>query len=225
MKTFVIQTTAVTFLGLIALGLLLFLPAWTLAYWQAWVFIIVFMLSTNAIGVYLYLKDPALLARRKKMGFADQSLTQNIIISIALLSTLAVLVFSAFDHRFAWSPVPPAISVLGDALVVLGLFIPFLSFRGNNSYGGATIEVVEDQKVMSTGLYAHIRHPQYLGNVIMVIGIPLALGSWWGLVVLAITIPVLAWRILDEEKLLEKDLTGYKEYEQKVRYRLVPYLW
>jgi len=225
MKTFVIQTIATTFLGLIVLGLLLFLPAWTLAYWQAWVFIIVFTLSTNAIGVYLYLKDPALLARRKKMGFADQGLAQNIIISVALLSFLAVLVFSAFDHRFAWSPVPPVISVLGDALVVLGLFIPLFSFRGNNSYGGATIEVVEGQHVMSTGLYAHIRHPQYLGNVIMVLGIPLALGSWWGLVVLAITIPILVWRILDEEKLLEKDLSGYKEYEQKVCYRLVPYLW
>lgn len=224
MKTFVIQTIAFTFLGVIALGLLLFLPAWTLAYWQAWVFIIVFLLSTNAIGVYLYLKDPALLARRTKMGFADQSLAQNIIISIALLSTFAVLVFSAFDHRFGWSPVPPAIEVAGDVLVVLGLFIPFLSFRGNNSYGGATIEVVEGQNVMSTGLYAYIRHPQYLGNVIMVIGIPLALDSW-GLIVLAITIPVLAWRILDEEKLLEKDLTGYQEYKQKVRYRLVPYLW
>ena len=143
MKTFAIQTAALTFIGLIALGLLLFLPAWTLAYWQAWVFIIVFMLSTNAIGVYLYLKDPALLARRKKMRFADQSLTQNIIISIALLSTLGVLVFSAFDHRFAWSPVPPEISVLGDALVVLGLLIPFLSFRGNNSYGGTTIHTPE----------------------------------------------------------------------------------
>lgn len=225
MKMFVIQTIAFTFLGVIALGLVLFLPAWTLAYWQAWVFIIVFLLSTNAIGVYLYLKDPALLARRKKMGFADQSLAQNIIISIALLSTFAVLIFSAFDHRLAWSPVPPAISVLGNVLVVLGLFIPFLSFRGNNSYGGATIEVVEGQKVMSTGLYAYIRHPQYLGNVIMVIGIPLALDSWWGLIVLAITLPVLAWRMLDEEKLLEKDLTGYQEYKQKVRYRLVPYLW
>lgn len=225
MKKFVMQTLAVMVLGVIALGLVLFLPAWTLAYWQAWVFIIVFILSTNAIGIYLYLKDPALLARRQKLGFADQSLTQNIIISIALFSTLAVMVWSAFDHRFAWSLVPPAISVLGDALVVLGLFIPFLSFRGNNSYGGATIEVVEGQHVMSSGLYAHIRHPQYLGNVIMVIGVPLALGSWWGLIVLAITIPVLAWRILDEERLLEKDLTGYREYEQTVRYRLVPYLW
>lgn len=225
MKTFVLQTIASTLPGLIALGLLLFLPAWTLAYWQAWVFLIVFTLSTNAIGVYLYLKDPALLARRKKMGFADQSLAQNIIISIALLSTLAVLVFSAFDHRLAWSPVPAVISVLGDVLVVLGLFIPFLSFRGSNSYGGATIEVVEGQEVMSTDLYAHIRHPQYLGNIIMIIGTPLALDSWWGLIVLAITIPVLAWRILDEEKLLEKDLPGYKAYEQKVHYRLVPYLW
>ena len=225
MNTLSIQTAKYVLIGALVLGILLFLPAWTFAYWQAWAFIVVFLVATNAIGVFLALKDPALLARRKKMGFADQSLTQNIIISIALLSTLAVLVFSAFDHRFAWSPVPSAISVLGDVLVVFGLFIPFLSFRGNNSYGGATIEVVEGQKVMSTGLYAHIRHPQYLGNVIMVIGIPLALGSWWGLWILAITIPVLVLRILDEEKLLEKDLPSYTEYEQKVRYRLVPYLW
>ena len=174
MNTLAFQTAKYFLIGALVLGVLLFLPAWTFAYWQAWAFIVVFLVATNAIGVFLALKDPALLARRKKMGFADQSLTQNIIISIALLSTLAVLVFSAFDHRFAWSAVPSAISVLGDVLVVLGLFIPFLSFRENNSYGGATIEVVEGQKVMSTGLYAHIRHPQYLGNVIMVIGIPLA---------------------------------------------------
>jgi protein-S-isoprenylcysteine O-methyltransferase Ste14 len=225
MNTLAFQTAKYFLIGALVLGVLLFLPAWTFAYWQAWVFIVVFLVATNAIGVFLALKDPALLERRKKMGFADQSLTQNIIISIALLSTLAILVFSAFDHRFAWSPVPSAISVLGEVLVVLGLFIPFLSFKGNNSYGGATIEVVEGQKVMSTGLYAHIRHPQYLGNVIMVIGIPLALGSWWGLWILAVTIPVLVLRILDEEKLLEKDLPGYKEYEQKVQYRLVPHLW
>jgi len=226
MNTLPIQTAKTFLIGALVLGVLLFLPAWTLAYWQAWIFIVVFLVAVNAIGVYLSLKDPALLERRKKVGPGqEQSMVQKIIMFIAILSLLAVLVFSAFDHRFAWSPVPSAISVFGDALVALGLFIPFLSFRGNNSYGGATIEVVEGQKVMSTGLYAHIRHPQYLGNVIMVIGIPLALGSWWGLWILAITIPVLVLRILDEEKLLEKDLPGYTEYEQKVRYRLLPYVW
>jgi len=225
MNTLLIQTARTFLLGVIALGVLLFLPAWTLAYWQAWVFIVVFCASTNAIGVYLTLKDPALLARRKKVAPSrEQSMKQNIIISIAILSTLSLLVFCAFDHRFAWSPVPPTLSALGDVLVALGLLINLIVFR-ENSYGGSSIQTFEGQKVISTGLYARVRHPMYVGVVIMVAGIPLALGSWWGLLILALTIPVLMMRILDEEKFLEKDLRGYKEYEQKVRYRLVPYLW
>jgi protein-S-isoprenylcysteine O-methyltransferase Ste14 len=221
----ILQTLATFVGGALLLGLLLFLPAGTFNYWQAWVFIVVFMASVNVIGVYLTLKNPALLERRKKVAPSrEQSMTQNVIISIAVLSTLSLLVFCAFDHRFGWSPVPPAISVLGDVLVALGLLINLVVFR-ENSYGGSSIQTFEGQKVISTGLYARVRHPMYVGVLIMVAGIPLALGSWWGLLILALTIPVLVLRIRDEEKLLEKDLTGYKEYEQKVRYRLVPYLW
>jgi protein-S-isoprenylcysteine O-methyltransferase Ste14 len=218
--------TARTFLiGAIVLGALLFLPAWTLAYWQAWVFIVVFMISVNVIGLYLSLKDPALLERRKKVGPGEeQSTTQKIIISMGFLSLIGVIVFSALDHRFGWSPVPAYVALLGDLLVALGLFVNLLVFR-ENSYGGSTIEIVEDQKVISTGLYARVRHPMYVGVLIMVIGVPLALGSWWGLAIIALTLPVLIWRILDEEELLKKDLPGYTDYAQKVWYRLVPYLW
>ncbi len=218
--------TARTFLiGAIVLGALLFLPAWTLAYWQAWVFIVVFMISVNVIGLYLSLKDPALLERRKKVGPGEeQNMAQKIIISIGFLSLIGVIVFSALDHRFGWSPVPAYVALLGDLLVALGLFVNLLVFR-ENSYGGSTIEIVEGQKVISTGLYARVRHPMYVGVLIMVIGIPLALGSWWGLAIIALALPVLIWRILDEEELLKKDLPGYTEYAQKVRYRLVPYLW
>ena len=109
-------------------------------------------------------------------------------------------------------------------LIVLGLLIDFFVFR-ENSYGASTIQIFEDQKVISTGLYARVRHPMYVGVLVMMIGVPLALGSWWGLAVLALVTPGLIWRILDEEKLLKKDLPGYREYAQKVRYRLVPYLW
>ena len=151
-------------------------------------------------------------------------MAQNIIISIAVLSTLSSLVFCAFDHRLGWSPVPPAISVFGDVMVALGLLVDLVVFR-ENSYGGSSIQTFEGQKVISTGLYARVRHPMYVGVLIMVAGIPLALGSWWGLLILALTIPGLVVRILDEEHLLEKELTGYQAYEQKVRYRLVPYLW
>jgi protein-S-isoprenylcysteine O-methyltransferase Ste14 len=225
MNKLIIPTLRTFLLGAITLGLLLFLPAWTLNYWQAWVFIVVFMTSVNAIGVYLSLKDPALLERRKKGGpAAEQNMAQKIIISVAILGDLGLLVFCAFDHRFGWSPVPAYVSLAGDALVALGLLIDLIVFR-ENSFGGSTVEVFEGQKAISTGPYALVRHPMYTGVLVMIIGVPLALGSWWGLAILALATPVLALRILDEEQLLKKDLPGYREYAQKVPYRLVPYLW
>lgn len=221
-----ISQTLVTFLiGAIVLGVLLFLPAGTFNYWQAWVFIVVFMTSVSAVGLYLSLKDPALLERRKRIGpAAEESPVQKIIMSIAILGNVALLIFSALDYRFHWSQIPGYVSLIGDALVALGLFINVLVFR-ENSYGASNITVEEEQKVISTGPYALIRHPMYGGVLVMLIGVPLALGSAWGLVVLAVITPGLIWRILDEEKVLEKDLAGYREYEHKVRYRLVPYLW
>lgn len=225
MKKLIIPTAKTFLIGALILGILLFLPAWTLTYWQGWLFIVVFMIAVNVIGLYLSLKDPALLERRKKFGPAtEQSLAQKIIMSIALLSVLGLFVFCALDYRFGWSPVPAYVSLTGDVLVALGLFVNLLVFR-ENSYGGSTIEIVEDQKVIATGPYALVRHPMYVGVLIMLIGVPLALGAWWGLAVLVLTIPMLMWRILDEEQLLKKELPGYTAYTQKVHYRLVPALW
>ncbi len=173
MNTLPVQTARTFLLGAIALGVLLFLPAWMLAYWQA----VVFMASANAIGVYLSLKNPELLERRKNVGpAAEQSMAQKIIISIAIIGSLALLVFCAFDHRFAWSPVSPYVSLAGDVLIALGFLIAFFVFR-ENSYGASTIETFEDQKVISTGLYAHVRHPMYMGVLVMMIGVPIALLS------------------------------------------------
>lgn len=220
-----IQTLGTFVVGAVVLGLLLFLPAWTLNYWQAWVFIGVFTISTNGIGVYLSLKDPALLERRKKVGpGSEQSMAQKIIMSLAILADLGLLVFCALDYRFGWSQMPAYVSLVGDGLVALGLFVNLLVFR-ENSYGASNVRVEEGQTVTTTGPYALVRHPMYAGVLIMVMGVPLALGSWWGLGILALMLPVLVWRILDEETLLKKDLPGYTEYTQKVRYRLAPYLW
>ncbi len=226
MNKLIIPTLRTFVVGAIALGVLLFLPAGTLNYWQAWVFIVVFMVSVNVIGVYLSLQDPELLERRKKFGPAtEQSTAQKIIISIAILGNIVLLIFSALDHRIGWSQMPSYVSLAGDVLVALGLFIDLLVFR-ENSFGGSTVQTFEGQKVISTGPYALVRHPMYAGVLVMVIGVPLALGSWWGLAFIAlITLPGLIWRILDEEKLLKKDLPGYSEYTQKVHYRLVPHLW
>jgi protein-S-isoprenylcysteine O-methyltransferase Ste14 len=225
MNKLIVPALQTILFGVIALGLLLFLPAWTLNYWQGWLFIVAFVGSVTVIALYLTAKDPALLERRKKVGPGKEtSPAQKMIMSIAILSSLGVLVFCAFDHRFGWSPVPAVVSLVGDVLVALGLMINLLVMR-ENSFAGSTVETVSGQKVIASGPYAFIRHPMYFGVLIMVAGVPLALGSWWGLAVLAITIPVLMWRILDEEKILEKDLPGYAEYTQKVHQRLVPYLW
>lgn len=225
MTKLITQSIGTFVVGAIALGLLIFLPAGTLNYWQAWLFIVVFMTSVTGVGLYLSLKDPALLERRKNIGpAAEQSTAQKIIISLGILGNLALLIFCGLDHRFGWSQMPEYVSLAGAVLVALGLFMNILVFR-ENSYGASNITVEESQSVISTGPYALVRHPMYAGVLVMIIGVPLTLGSWWGLVVLAMLIPGLVWRILDEEKVLEKDLTGYKDYEQKVRYRLVPYLW
>jgi protein-S-isoprenylcysteine O-methyltransferase Ste14 len=225
MNKLILPTIRTFLIGAIVLGLLLFLPAWTLNYWQAWVFILVFLSSVNTIGVYLSLKDPVLLERRKNVGpAAEQNKTQRIIMSLAIFAIITLLVFCALDHRLVWSPVATYVSLIGDALVALGLLINFFVFR-ENSFGGSTVQIFGDQKVISTGPYALIRHPMYLGVLVMLTGVPLALGSWAGLTILALALPALIFRIFDEEQLLKKDLPGYLEYTHKVRYRLVPYLW
>lgn len=225
MSKLVLPTIRTFLIGAVVLGLFLFIPAGTLNYWQAWVFIVIFMSSVNAIGVYLSIKDPALLERRKRIGPAvEQNMAQRLIMSLAVVSIIALLVYCALDHRFGWSPVPAYVSLIGDLLVAAGLFLNFIVFRAN-SFGGSTVQTFESQEVISTGPYAVVRHPMYVGVLIMMAGVPLALGSWTGLVILAVALPALAWRILDEEKLLTKELAGYAEYAQKVRYRLVPYIW
>ncbi len=210
--------------GVIALGVVLFLLAGTLNYWQAWVFTILFMAMVTQQGIYLSLKDPELLERRKQIAPAGESTRQKIFIIIGLLGDVCLIVFSALDHRFGWSQMSPFVSLLGDGLVVLSFLVYYLVFRVN-SYAASSIQTFESQKVISTGPYARVRHPKYVGDIILIVGIPLALGSWWGLAFIVLVIPALVWRILDEEKLLKKDLPGYVEYTQKVRYRLVPYLW
>src|SRR5512143_2316853 len=154
MTTLVLQSLGTFLVGAVALGLFIFLPAGTLNYWQAWVFIVVFLLSVNFTGIWLSLKDPALLERRKKFGPArESSPAQKIIMLLALVSVAALLVVSALDHRFGWSHVPSIISLLGDALVVIGLGLDLLVLR-ENSYSGSTVEVREGQTLISTGPYA-----------------------------------------------------------------------
>jgi protein-S-isoprenylcysteine O-methyltransferase Ste14 len=212
-------------LGVVGLGVLIFIPAGTLAYWQGWIAIVVIMAATTTTGLYLASYDPALLERRKKFGpGAETRPAQKIIIGLALVTTLALLVLSPLDHRFGWSYVPPWLSLVGNVLIAAGFLMQLPVFRAN-TFGGSTIEIVPDQTVISTGPYAIVRHPMYVGVIVMLAGVPLALGSLWGLALLAIVVPSLAWRILDEEAMLMRDLPGYAQYALRVRYRLVPGIW
>jgi protein-S-isoprenylcysteine O-methyltransferase Ste14 len=209
----------------VVFGLILFLPAGTFNYWQAWLLLVVFALSTWIPSIYLLRTNPVALQRRMRGGpTAETRMVQKVVIAGWYLSVAAMFVVSALDHRFGWSPVPTAICLVGDVLVAVGLGVMMLVVI-QNSYAAATVRVEAGQKLVSTGLYRLVRHPMYTGNVIAMVGIPLALGSYWGLVVVLPGLIVLASRIRDEEKLLQEELDGYREYRQKVRYRLVPCMW
>jgi protein-S-isoprenylcysteine O-methyltransferase Ste14 len=223
--TLFLRTLKSSVIGLIVLGLLVFIPADTLAYWQGWAFILVFTVTTNAIGLWLALNDPALLERRLKVGpQAETRPAQKVLITIAFAVFLALPVLSALDHRLGWSHVPQWLSVLGNGLVALGLLIDLAVFR-ENSFGGSTIEKMEGQRVITSGPYALVRHPMYVGVLVMLIGVPLALGSYWGLLLVLVAPPILVLRILDEENMLRRELAGYEAYARRVRWRLVPGVW
>jgi protein-S-isoprenylcysteine O-methyltransferase Ste14 len=220
-----VQTLASGLFGVAFFVVLLFWPAGTLNYWQAWVFIAVFIVATLVPSVYLAMKDPAALQRRMKAGpIAETRTIQKLVITGTIVAVVAVLVVSALDHRFGWSHVPTPVVVLGNVLVGIGLgFTQLVVIQ--NSYAAATITVEADQKVVSTGVYGLVRHPMYVGTLIMMVGTPLALDSYWGLLVTILAVPILALRIDDEEKMLRQELDGYDEYTKKVHYRLVPGVW
>ena len=209
----------------VILCILIFLPAWSLAYWQGWVFFLTFSIATTVSGLYFLKNDPKLVETRLKAGpAAEKERSQKIIMAFMYLFFIALMVFPGLDHHFGWSQVPPYLVILGDILVVLGLFIYCLAFR-ENSYASAIIEVGKEQRVISTGPYAVIRHPVYSGAIIMLWGIPLALGSWGAFFFVFLLLAAIVWRLLAEEKFLVKNLPGYPSYCQKMRYRLIPFIW
>ena len=214
------------FFLLLVMGALLFVPAGTLNYWQAGAFLAVFGASALAITLYLMKKDPKLLERRVHAGpIAERETSQKIIQSITALGFMAMLVLPALDHRFHWWPaVPFFASVAGDVLVAIGFLIIFFVYK-ENTFASATIEVYSEQRVVSSGLYALVRHPMYMGGFVFFVGAALSLGSWWGLFAFLLMMPAFIWRIFEEEEFLLKNLPGYAEYKNKVRHRLVPFVW
>jgi protein-S-isoprenylcysteine O-methyltransferase Ste14 len=212
-------------IGTIVLLALLFIPAGTLKYWQGWAYVAVAIIASAAYTVYLTKHDPALLKRRTEAGIShEKEPAQKVIIFCLFAAFIALIVLPPIDFRFGWSSVPWYASVVGDVLVIASFYVFYLVSKVN-TYAAANVRVEEGQTVISTGMYGFVRHPMYFGALLLIVGTPLALGSWWSLLLAPLFLPILYFRIANEEKVLLRDLPGYAEYRQKVRYRLIPGLF
>jgi protein-S-isoprenylcysteine O-methyltransferase Ste14 len=208
-----------------AFALVLFVPAGSLHFWQAWLFAFVFIASTSALAFYFMKHDPALIERRRAVGPAAESEpAQKIIMSMISAGFLLLVVVPGLDYRWHWSDVPTWLVLAADIGIVLSNAVFFVVMK-QNSYAASTVRVEAGQPVISTGAYAVIRHPMYAGALLLLVCIPLALGSYWALLVLILLVPLLAWRLLDEERYLTLNLPGYADYCRRVRHRLIPGIW
>jgi protein-S-isoprenylcysteine O-methyltransferase Ste14 len=207
------------------MGALLFGLAGTLRYWHAWVYLLLFFGLSAIVTADLLRHDPALLERRLRGGpQAEPRPAQRVVMVAASLAFLSLIIVPPLDFRFGWSSVPVALVAIGDLLFVIGFTFVGRVYR-ENTYTSATIEIHAGQRVIDTGPYAIVRHPMYLGALLYVFGTPLALGSYWGFSGVALMVLAIVWRLLDEERMLGRELPGYEEYRTRVRHRLIPGVW
>ncbi|MDO8726669.1 MAG: isoprenylcysteine carboxylmethyltransferase family protein [Candidatus Methanoperedens sp.] len=206
----------------IFIGLILFLPAGTLDYWQAWIYCAVLFIPVIFVVFYFLKKDPELLERRMRMKEKEEK--QKTIIKIGIILFSIGFIIPGLDYRYHWSNVPVPLVIAANAIVLAGYIIVFFVLR-ENSYASRIIEVEKGQKVITTGPYAIVRHPMYLGVLLMYLFTPIGLGSYWAIIFFLPLIPLIVVRLLNEEEVLLRELPGYKEYCQKTRYHLVPFIW
>jgi len=209
-------------LGVVLVSTLLFLPACTFNYFGAWLFIALLFIPMFIMGIVMFLKAPKLL--EKRLNNKEKEKTQKGVVGFSGLMFVAGFIVSALDFRFSWSTVPLWLVIVASVLFLIG-YLLYVEVMRENAYLSRTIEVQENQQVISTGLYGIIRHPRYLATLLMFLPLPLILGSFWGLIVFVIYPVIIIIRIINEEKVLTKDLKGYSEYKKKVKFRLVPFIW
>lgn len=208
--------------GLVLIGAMLFLPAWSFRYPNGWLFLCLLFVPMLILGAILLIKSPALL--EKRLNHKEKESTQRGVVALSGLMFPTGFVISALDYRFGWSRVPLPAVITASVLFLIG-YIAYGEVMRENAYLSRTVEVQEGQKVIDTGLYAIVRHPMYLATLIMFLPIPLVLGSFFGLIPFALYPALIVIRILNEEKLLEEELDGYPEYKTRVKYRLIPFVW
>lgn len=203
-------------------GLTLILPAGTLLYWEAYAYLAAILVPAIIIISYFLKNDPTFLDRRS--NFSEKEPAQKTIVLLSVPLYLAGFILPGLDYRFGWSDIPLVVVLVADLLVFLSYMYIFLVFR-ENVYAARVVVIEEGQKVISTGPYSMVRHPMYLGVIVMFTCTPIALGSWWAVIPFAIMPVILVYRILNEEKVLREQLPGYTDYCNKVRYRLIPFIW
>jgi len=210
----------------IALALMIFLPAWSLWFWEAWLYLGLFFLCAFVTTTYFLEHDPGLIERRLNVGpMAEPERSQKRILTAASASMTATYLVAGFDRHFGWSrPLPTALILLADVLVVLGFVIMFVTFQAN-THASSVVEVRDGQGVVSTGPYGWVRHPMYVGGIVLFVATPIALGSLWALIPAAAVVATVVFRLIDEERYLTQRLPGYVDYQVRVRYRLIPGVW
>lgn len=210
------------FAGVVMFALLFFLPAGTWRYWQAWMYIGILVIPMLFVLAYFMKHDPALLERRMKMR--EERSRQRRIIQASGLTFVLAYILPGFDIRYGWSNMPAWVSIAAGVVLFLSYMLVFRTMQVN-SFLSRVIEVADNQRVIDTDVYGIVRHPMYVAMTILYVISPIVLGSWWAVIPALAIIPVIVFRILDEEKALEQELPGYVEYKQKVKYRLIPFVW
>lgn len=208
--------------GLILLGVLLFLPAGTFNYLNAWLFLALLFIPMFILGIVLLIKAPELLEKRLKSK--EKESAQTAVVALSGLMFVGAFVLAGFDFRFGWSRIPTWLVIVAS-VILLASYGMYAEVMRENAYLSRTVEVQENQKVVDTGLYGIIRHPMYTATIFLYLAIPLVLGSWISFVIFLLYPVIIVLRIRNEEKVLEQGLKGYREYKQKVKYRLIPFIW
>ena len=210
------------FLGLVVVGVLLFLPAGTLDYWQGWLFVGVLFVPMFVAGIVLMFRQPELL--RKRLEAKEEEKEQKWVVALSGMLFIAMFVVAGLNRRYMWWMLPDWAVFAAAGLFLVG-YLLYAEVLRENVWLSRTIEVQEHQKVVDTGLYGIVRHPMYAATLLLFLSMPLVLGSLWSFAIMLFYIPVISKRIRNEEKVLEEGLEGYREYKQRVRYKVIPYVW
>ncbi|MBQ4097473.1 MAG: isoprenylcysteine carboxylmethyltransferase family protein [Clostridia bacterium] len=221
MKLFISAVTKFL-LGVLLVCALLFLPAWTLDYPGAWLFMALLFIPMFIAGIVMLVKNPALLESR--LDAKEKEAEQSLVVKLSGLMFLAGFIVCGLDHRFSWSYVPTPV-VIGASVMFIVAYVLYAEVLRENTYLSRTVKVREGQKVISTGLYGIVRHPMYFATLLLFLAMPLILGSLWALLIFLMYPFIIVKRLLGEEKVLTRELAGYAEYKEKVKYRLIPFIW